>query len=153
MPINYICNCCLYWLGGSNIEQWTRIRPNTNDVNDKESTVYRRSVLLFNTWPCHAPPPLDILDSPPSGTIKYCAKHGISSEACQHHTEWIPHIIPSYTTDSHESRVRMKIGLLGSADRRGGLDRYINVFAPRSIKKALLSKEGESASFAISLVP
>ena len=37
--------------GGSNWEVWTRRRPNPNDPNDPERTTFRRSVLLFNTWP------------------------------------------------------------------------------------------------------
>ena len=42
--------------GGTNHELWTRVRR-IDGVVSEETTVYRRSVLLFNTW---AEPPLDV---------------------------------------------------------------------------------------------
>ena len=115
-------------LGGTNHELWTRIRRIDCEVSD-ETTIYRRSVLLFNTWDT---PPLDVpinafstaTSSDITSTDSATAYDSIIAKPL---TEWIPVDIPAYsytnrTKDEPENRVpgiRLKIGLLGDRRRRG----------------------------------
>lgn len=123
--------------GGSNVEQWTRIRPNPLDPADRESTVCRRSVLLFNTWnekPFEVPPRgqdeasvyLDAIDS-----IAVASSHDI----------------PVFGQE--EELIRLKIGLLGTARRRERADKYVNLYAARAIKSALEQIGGPPLTFPV----
>ena len=122
-------------LGGTNHELWTRIRRQEGEVSD-ETTIYRRSVLLFNTWDT---PPLDVpinaFATTASTSTVYDSTSGDSSTSydsstaaynsvvAKSITEWIPVDIPPYLPkDEPQNRppgIRLKIGLLGDRRRRG----------------------------------
>lgn len=155
--------------GGSNHEIWTRIRR-VEGVESEETTVYRRSVLLFNTW---TEPPLDVsLNSNTpiiDGTVdvkkssEVSKSRLINSHSCRPISNWIPQKCFQHNTntnaktnqinvktpgsasasannDSNDNSemIRVKVGLLGDKERRGGrLLRSVELLSPRVIKYAL----------------
>jgi hypothetical protein len=137
--------------GGTNVELWTRRRP--LDENDPECTVFRRSVLLFNTWT--DPPSTQTSETTSASTSDVTAgsldTQKVNEESCQciPREEWVDssatsahHSITgsSSTSAEHEEEpyIRLKVGLLGDLRRRGRTERYMSVYAPQSIKHALI---------------
>ena len=135
---------------GTNNVIWTRIR-----VSDRESIEYKtnhRSVLLFNTW--EYPIPLEI------ESIKVKSDTDISNESIIKNNKlvntfssWIlykplenknPLLLSNY---NKEDKIRLKIGVLGDNFRRGGSDRYIEFYSPKSIKLDLLNRNSIPSSF------
>ena len=146
--------------GGTNVELWTRRRP--TDENDPECTIFRRSVLLFNTW----------TDAPSTETSETSSTSASTADViegsldiqkikeeswrCTPREKWVN----AFSTSSHDSivtgssssssssrsslesepNIRLKIGLLGDVRRRGRTDRYMSVYAPQSIKQALMQQ-------------
>lgn len=131
--------------GGSNLEQWTRVRPSEDDLNCPERTIFRRSVLLFNTWPDK--PPLGIPVEPPTGTMQsYSFKD--DNENCT-----LPRLPLSEVSiesfDGEGPLVRLKVGLLGNRKRRERADTSIRVLTPQFAKTSFLTKGGMPTSFSI----
>ena len=143
-------------VGGTNTELWTRRRP--LDDNDPELSVFRRSVLLFNTW--MDSPPHDISLQPPSRSLdahsKWREDNMNSVEKCQPKIYWSEVKAASTANknaldkDGGKSSVRLKIGLLGDIRRRERTDRYINVYAPAAIKDSFVGTERGKATFLLS---
>jgi hypothetical protein len=117
--------------GGSNLEIWTRRRPST-DPDDPERTVYRRSVLLFNTW-SHCVPK-DVTSEAPSGCTTIHSSE-IELGNCK------PCDLRSCRDESFSNSIRMRIGLLGNKERRGSSERHVELSVPANIKVALISKD------------
>lgn len=139
--------------GGTNVELWTRRRP--TDENDPECSIFRRSVLLFNTWtdapsteePCEASSTSASTVDLREGSLDI-QKIKEESWQCTPREKWVN----ASLTSSHDSivtsicssslelepNIRLKIGLLGDVRRRERTDRYMSVYAPQSIKNALM---------------
>lgn len=145
--------------GGSNRELWTRRRP--VDKNDPELTVLRRSVLLFNTWT--DVPPSEISLSPPACVMaaeKDLQEMETKPGTCHPFANWksmysvLTRDSPINSCDGNDlPQIRLKIGLLGDKRRRERSDRYLNLYAPRSIKDALISDDRLPLSFPLSKTP
>ena len=122
--------------GGSNLEIWSRTKR-VEGVIDDESTIYRRSVLLFNTW---NELPLDVDTSIPIGTKKFIEKtnsniHDISCNKIWNKIEPLTSI-----DNTNIKSIHLKIMLLGnSKERRGRLERRIDLRGPLFIKNSLMS--------------
>ena len=142
--------------GGTNVELWTRRRP--TDENDPECTIFRRSVLLFNTWteapsteePCETSSTSASTEDLSEGSVDI-QKINEESWQCTPREKWVD----AFLTSSHgsimsssssssssesEPNIRLKIGLLGDVRRRERTDRYMSVYAPQSIKYALMQQ-------------
>ena len=137
--------------GGSNLELWSRQR---SDENSGLAT--RRSVLLFNTWTDSAP--VDISLTPPKTSLE---SGQLSLEKTVSHSnayeKW-KSVSPLPTTPAVEGTlseplVRLKMGLLGDIRRRERSDRYLNLYAPVSIKESLTGLGGQPMSFPLSQKP
>jgi hypothetical protein len=134
--------------GGSNLELWVRRKPVRDD--DPEKTVFRRSVLLFNTW---NDAPVDVQREPQ--VPAFSSQEESSSDtalACNTFGQWEPQYeqnteASNDTENSHQ--IHLKIGLLGDAQRRGRDSRYLHLMAPVGIKAAFLRHGGPPASFPI----
>ena len=138
--------------GGSNLELWTRRRPSTDD--DPELTVFRRSVLLFNTWRQNNESPMDISVDPNPRSVDLYEKQ-VTPLACNPVDQWIPRKEVEQATEcsnaSAEGRaIHLKLGLLGTKRRRERDARYLNLNAPIAIKSALLGDAGTPVTLAIS---
>lgn len=158
--------------GGCNLEIWTRRRPNPNDPADQERTVFRRSVLLFNTWrrgegPLSVPSELPLpLPLPPPAPLPLplplAEAHSLGSvRLCNSFEQWTKVDITIEEEEKAkevekegkegDARVHLRIGLLGNRARRGRYDRAVEGWmAPRAIKAALQSIGGMPTSFRLS---
>ena len=128
--------------GGTNLELWNRRRP--VDENDPELSVFRRSVLLFNTW--SDVPPHEIPQTPPPGTLKESDSEinkGEKLRTCLPRDLWRESDIDSSESvavgGSEDRSVRLKIGLLGDIRRRERTDKYLNLYATVTIKDSFLN--------------
>lgn len=154
--------------GGTNLELWTRRRP--VDENDPELNNYRRSVLLFNTWT--GAPPNEISQVPPVGTVEgytlHRTQHAEGLDKCRPSEEWkkepAQSIMKNVDAEDDSSNdngggndsdrlIRLKIGLLGDVRRRERSERYLNLYAPASIKDSLISIGRQQATFPLSETP
>lgn len=145
--------------GGTNTEIWTRVKP--KDDKDPECTVFRRSVLLFNTWVDTPPLGVNTAATPSSsGTSRSGTQGEITRQQlrCTPYSCWVKSEIRSSTSDTsdklllsaedrsevmdkgNEAFVRLKIGLLGDLLRRGTSSRYLELYAPKNIKYCLTSR-------------
>lgn len=151
--------------GGSNLEVWTRRRPNPNDPADPERTRFRRSVLLFNTWAANAS------DDGGGGPLNVCrdAPHRLPQAAAAVPVEltvrpfdqWtVVDVIPYASLDSSstdddinnnkQQHVHMSMCLLGNLARRGRASRTLDgLFSPRAAKEAFLQLGGPPRSYPI----
>jgi len=118
--------------GGSNLELWTRRRP--VDGNDPELTVYRRSVLLFNTW---NEAPLEISTDPPSGISS--VDPADLAVKCNAVDTWGVHACEEPVGDEGSRLIHMKVGLLGDQRRRERSARYLHLMGPEGIKAAMVA--------------
>lgn len=142
-------------VGGTNSELWTRRRP--IDENDPELSVFRRSVLLFNTWTQNPPHEISLL--PPPGTLDAHMKLQEEKlgqiDECHPQKEWnevqsLPTVSACDRSIDEKSSVRLKIGLLGDIRRRERTDRYINVYAAAAIKDSFIGLGREQGTYALS---
>ena len=160
--------------GGSNLEVWTRRRPNPNDPADPERTSCRRSVLLFNTWTVNHDDsgveevgggggPLnvrrDISNRLPAAAAPVGPQHKPFSQwtvvdalpfegrkRCQDQSSNDNH----NGDDDGSGQVHMSICLLGNLARRGRASRTLDaLFTPRAAKEAFLQLGGPPRSFPI----
>lgn len=136
--------------GGSNLELWTRRRP--HDDTDPELTVYRRSVLLFNTWREGNESPLDVDVEAPMGTATmHEARPDQQPLSCNALEQWQQHNScdqPKPQLSAEESRqIHLKIGLLGDNRRRERIERYLHLDAPYAVKDALESDARKPQTF------
>jgi hypothetical protein len=145
--------------GGSNRELWTRRRP--VDKSDPELTILRRSVLLFNTWTDIPPSEISLL--PPTCVLaseKELREMESRPGLCHPFQSW-KNVYSASTSDSTIDncngndlpRIRLKIGLLGDKRRRERSDRYLNLYASRSIKNALVSDDRLPLTFPLTKTP
>ena len=121
--------------GGSNLEIWSRPKR-IDGVIDDESTIYRRSVLLFNTW---NELPLDVDTAIPLGTKNYneAITNDIHDISCNKY--WNKIEPTTTTTTSTTKSIHLKLMLLGNTkERRGRLSRRIDLRGPLCIKDSLL---------------
>ena len=123
--------------GGTNLEIWSRTKR-IEGVLDDESTIYRRSVLLFNTW---NELPLDVDTTIPIGTKTYIETLNNNNHDISCNTNWNK-IEPTTTTTTPDIKnIHLKLMLLGNTkERRGRLSRRIDLRGPLYIKNSLLSK-------------
>jgi hypothetical protein len=145
--------------GGSNRELWTRRRP--VDKNDPELSVLRRSVLLFNTWTDIPPSEISLL--PPTCVLaaeKELREVKTRPGQCHPFKDWKSVYATSASDSAINScdgndlpRIRLKIGLLGDKRRRERADRYLNLYASRSVKDAFISEDRLPLSFPLSMTP
>jgi hypothetical protein len=111
---------------------WTRRRP--VDGNDPELTVYRRSVLLFNTW---NEAPLEISTDPPSGISS--VDPADLAVKCNAVDTWGVHACEEPVGDEGSRLIHMKVGLLGDQRRRERSARYLHLMGPEGIKAAMVA--------------
>lgn len=150
--------------GGTNVELWTRRRP--VDEHDTECTVFRRSVLLFNTWTDAPSTQISETTSTSTSDVTVGSQNiqAVNEKSCQciPREEWVDssassshHSITGSSSSSaeHEEEpyIRLKVGLLGDLRRRGRTERYMSVYAPQSVKHALV--QHTPISFPISHTP
>lgn len=153
--------------GGSNLEVWTRRRPNPNDPADPERTNCRRSVLLFNTWTANH-------DDDRGGGGPLNVRRDVSNRLptaaapvepqYKPFTQWtVVDVVPfdernqcqdQGNNGNHEGDdnglVHMSICLLGNLARRGRASRTLDaLFTPRAAKQAFLQLGGPPRSFPI----
>ena len=138
--------------GGSNLELWTRRRPSSDD--DPELTVFRRSVLLFNTWRQNNESPMDIPCDPNPRSVDLYQKQ-VTPLACNAIDQWTPRKECEQAMDLSKKptdgrSIHLKLGLLGTKRRRERDARYLHLNAPFAIKSALLSDVGTPVTIAIS---
>ena len=138
--------------GGSNLELWTRRRPSSDD--DPELTVFRRSVLLFNTWRQNNESPMDIPCEPNPRSVDMYEKQA-TPLACNPMDQWTPRNECEKAMDlanapAEGRSIHLKLGLLGTKRRRERDAKYLNLNAPFAIKSALLSDDGTPVTIAIS---
>jgi hypothetical protein len=148
--------------GGSNLELWNRKRP--VDKNDSEYTVFRRSVLLFNTW--SDKPMSDISTQPSSDIYSINANqqlHELNRNTNEKITKDLSNLVWKKRSciselcntneglvDIENRKIRLKIGMLGDAKRRERADRYLNLYASSGIKEALTGDERSPMQFQVS---
>lgn len=150
--------------GGTNFELWTRRRP--VDEHDTECTVFRRSVLLFNTWTDAPSTQTSETTSTSTSDVTVGSQdtQTVNEKSCQciPREEWVDSSASSShhsitgsrsvsTEHEGEPYIRLKVGLLGDLRRRGRTERYMSVYAPQSIKHALV--QHTPISFPISHTP
>ena len=149
--------------GGTNVELWTRRRP--IDENDPECTIFRRSVLLFNTWTDAPSTQTSETTSASTAVVMKGSQDmqmiNVASCVCAPREEWV-NVSSSSSHNSiagssssisqpEKSNIRLKIGLLGDVRRRERTERYMSLYAPQSIKNALMQQT--PASFPLSHSP
>ena len=143
-------------LGGSNNVLWTRKRKKAGGACD-ESTIYRRSVLLFNTWvdpPLNVPRLADLALSNPelqqhmeqggdAALVSGCelqralaSAHGgqVMQESV---LPWVEH--EDWTQEDQDTLdTRLKVGILGDLARREGrLHRFAEMRSTPAVANAL----------------
>jgi hypothetical protein len=102
-------------------------------------------VLLFNTW---REPPTNIEEKPPGGTTR--SSQLLGEVNCNDRVHWRSRKIETPVSDEEDKdTIRMKVGLLGSAARRGRLEHSIVFLVSPDIKKSLLSKCGGPEQFLV----
>jgi hypothetical protein len=146
--------------GGSNLELWTRKRP--VDKNDPEYNIFRRSVLLFNTWSHEPMSDIPLIDS--DNINAYQQLHEVNVNTNEKITKslsnlvWKKRVISEKSnnekgsSDNKIRRIRLKLGILGDAKRRERANRYLNLYASSAIKEALTSEERLPTQFKVSEV-
>eukprot|EP01036_Dinobryon_divergens_P026374 gene26374-35012_t len=156
--------------GGSNLEVWTRRRPNPNDPADPERTRFRRSVLLFNTWAANddgGGGPLNVRRDVPPGLQAAAIPVESILQECNPFDAWtVVDIIPysdekvcldtkqpdldGGTSASNNKHVHMSMCLLGNLARRGRASRTLDgLFSPRAAKEAFLQLGGPPRSYPV----
>jgi hypothetical protein len=132
--------------GGSNHEIFNRIRRPEGEETD-ETTLFLRSVLLFNTWNDPTPPFQVKLEL--SEIVKEYELNNLNTVItpcnCNPVTTWskqnpINLSKNGFLDDEKNPKIRIKVGLLGDKIRRGRTSRYIELLGPKHVKTALLSK-------------
>lgn len=123
--------------GGSNLEIWSRTKR-VPGVVDEESTIFRRSVLLFNTWNNI---PIGIDTNIPSGTETFNKKQDKTNfDELGINKDW--NNIDLITNQEDIKNIHLKVMLLGnSKERRGRLSRRIDLRGPIQVKDGLLDNK------------
>jgi len=122
--------------GGTNNVMWTRKRKRSNGKCD-ESTVFKRSVLLFNTW---EEPPRDV---PKEALYREVVGEGPGGCVAKSGEEWREVDFEKASGDpSKEEEVRLKVGIMGDTSRREGrAARFLELRSPRAVAAALEASE------------
>lgn len=123
--------------GGSNLEIWSRTKR-IPGVIDEESTIFRRSVLLFNTWNNL---PMEVDTNIPLGTETYNKNNPNNQfDILEINKDW--NKINPITNEDEIKSIHLKIMMLGnSKERRGRLSRRIDLRGPLHIKNSLLDNK------------
>jgi hypothetical protein len=115
--------------------------------DDPERNIYRRSVLLFNTWK-EAPYAIDraveTVNEGKHGNVQCNSIHNWDLQEFSMGRSTSTSIespqVDDTTSIQHDAsrKVRMKIGILGDRIRRERADRYLKVFTTTDAKQAFL---------------
>ena len=128
--------------GGTNHEIFSRIRRIDGEESD-ETTIYLRSVLLFNTW--NGPTPPYKVETTISNKVKSYENIEVSKTCqCNPMTVWLKQPLLPVTNGGlidENDQIRIKMGLLGDKIRRGRTSRYIELLGHKQVKIALKSKK------------
>ena len=135
--------------GGSNLELWVRRKPVRDD--DPEKTIFRRSVLLFNTWD---DAPMDVQREPQGPASSSYESASDTTLSCNTFAQWEPQYeynseASNDAENTNSQQIHLKIGLLGDVQRRERDSRYLHLMAPLSIRAAFLRHGGPPLSFPI----
>ena len=127
--------------GGSNLEIWSRTKRIPGVIDD-ESTIFRRSVLLFNTWNFI---PMEVNCNIPLGTETYNKNNHNNNFNMIDINNFQKNKIDPITNDNDIRNIHLKIMLLGNnKERRGRLERRIDLIGPLHIKNSLLDNKTPS---------